>query len=121
MDEFKHDEKLFRAVYPPEIADLFWRADGTVSSAAFADPKGLSVDRQGRRSAEEAVAYLQSRFQGRVLYVRVRNCMQAGAVVRHVPSHKNPWHSEIHGSDTSLLLSRSQRRYLSRNAVIVGY
>ena len=43
--DFTKNEKLYRAVYPPEISEIYWRTDGTVSSAAFADPKGLSVDK----------------------------------------------------------------------------
>ena len=29
---------------PPEVTDTFWRKAGAVSSAAFAEVKGLSVD-----------------------------------------------------------------------------
>ena len=42
---FRIDEKLYRAVYPPEVMDMFWKRDGSVSSAAFEDRNGLSVDR----------------------------------------------------------------------------
>ena len=54
-DRFSIDEKLYRAVFPPAIKDMFWRKDGTVSSAAFADPKGLSVDRGNHREDSEVV------------------------------------------------------------------
>ena len=42
---FPKSEKLYRAVYPPDKVAMFWRRDGSISSAAFADPNGLSVDR----------------------------------------------------------------------------
>lgn len=80
---FYADEKLYRAVYPPEAVAMFWRKDGSLSSAAFADPKGLSVP-------------------------------------RYCPSRQNPWHSEIRGSETSVLLSKSQRLYLAEKAVVMG-
>ena len=40
-------ERLYRAVYPPNIMPLFWKEDGQLSSAAFKDKKGLSVERDG--------------------------------------------------------------------------
>ena len=54
-NSFFDDEKLYRAVFPPEIVDMYWRRDGTISSAAFADPKGLSVDRGDYRPDEDVV------------------------------------------------------------------
>ena len=120
MDEcFDPSEKLYRSVYPPEVADIFWKADGSISSAAFADPKGLSVDRQDSRSDEEAIASMRSRFCGHIISLYVRNCLDADAAVLYLPSHSNPYHSEIHGSATSALLSKSQRRHLSQCAVIL--
>ena len=116
---FKPEEKLFRAVYPPETAEMFWRFDGRVSSAAFADPKGLSVDRQGNRDTDQAVSAMQKRFVGSILFVRVKNCTEIGAVVKYMPSDKNPYHSEIHGSEQVALLSKSQRRHLADKAVMV--
>lgn len=65
MDErFSPEESLYRAVYPPELASMFWRKDGTLSSAAFADPKGLSVDRGYFRKDSEVVDSMRKRFTG---------------------------------------------------------
>ena len=36
-EQFEVNEKLFRAVYPPEIMSLFWKENGEVSSAVFKD------------------------------------------------------------------------------------
>ena len=41
-------ERLYRAVYPPNIMP-FWKKNGQLSSAAFKDKKGLSVERDGGR------------------------------------------------------------------------
>ncbi len=120
MDEnFKSTEKLYRAVYPPEIADIFWKADGSISSAAFADPKGLSVDRGDYRTDKEVVSSMMKRFKGHIFSLYVKNCVDAGASVFYKPSEANIYHSEIHGSETSPLLTKSQRRLLARNAVIL--
>ena len=114
---FKKDEKLYRAVYPPEIMDMYWKRDGSISSAAFADPKGLSVDRGNYRSDREVIVDLRSRFSGRIISVYVKNCLDTGAVVRYLPSRTNIYHSEIHGSISNPLLSKSQRRFLADKAV----
>ncbi len=119
-DVFAPNEKLYRAVYPPEIAELFWKRDGSVSSAAFADPKGLSVDRGNGRSDAEVISDMNKRFVGRIIRVYVKNCTDIGCFVRYLPSKKNPYHSEIHGSEKTVLLSKQQRHFLSAKAVIVS-
>ncbi len=116
---FRINEKLYRAVYPPEIAEIFWRKDGTISSAAFADPKGLSVDRGDFRPDNEVVSSMQKRFSGRIISLYVKNCMDIGASVKYLPSASNPYHSEIHGNDTTVLLSKQQRLFLARKAVVI--
>lgn len=116
---FKNNEKLYRAVYPPEVAEMFWRKDGRVSSAAFADPKGLSVDRGYYRSDEEVSEDMKKRFTGKIIRVYAKNCTDIGAVLRYLPSRINLYHSEIHGSETNILLSKQQRLYLSQKAAIL--
>lgn len=118
-DNFKRAEKLYRAVYPPEVMDMFWKRDGSISSAAFADPNGLSVDRGYFRSDTEVIHDMEARFNGHIISLYVRNCLDAGAIVKYLPSRSNIFHSEIHGSPTNLLLSKSQRRFLAGKAVIV--
>lgn len=119
-DAFNNDEKLYRAVYPPEIMDIFWRKDGTVSSAAFADANGLSVDRGYYRPDPEVIQFMNKRFTGSIIKLYVKNCIDIGAVVRYSPSRNNIYHSEIHGSETQILLSKQQRHYLSKKAKIIG-
>lgn len=116
---FNNTEKLYRAVYPPEITDIFWKRDGSVSSAAFADPNGLSVDRGDYREDSVVVASMRERFKGHVFSLYVKNCADTGAIVRYFPSKNNVYHSEIHGSENAVLLSKSQRRFLAKKAVIL--
>ena len=121
MDKtFKPEEKLYRAVYPPEVVDMFWRKDGTISSAAFADAKGLSVDRGNYRPDTEVIHSMQNRFTGRILSLYVKNCNDIGAVVRYLPSTHNIYHAEIHGSVSTPMLTKSQRLFLSKKAVIIA-
>ena len=82
-DTFSMDEKLYRAVWPPEIYELFWRRDGSVSSAAFADPKGLSVDRGDYRSDADVISDMNKRFTGRIIRPLIlRASARASSAVR---------------------------------------
>ena len=119
-DIFLPEETLFRAVYPPEIASIFWRKDGTVSSAAFADAKGLSVERGYFRKDEEVIISMKKRFSGTIIMLYVHDCFLIHAVVRYLPSKNNQYHSEIHGNASEKLLSKSQRLFLSKRAIIVS-
>ncbi len=116
---FLPNEKLYRAVYPPDLASMFWRDDGSLSSAAFADPKGFSVDRGDFRPDSAVVSEMSKRFTGRIISLYVKNCNDVGACVRYLPSKNNLYHSEIHGSETKVLLSKSQRYQLARKARIL--
>ncbi len=117
---FDDSEKLYRAVYPPEIADIFWKKDGSVSSAAFADPKGLSVDRGYFRSDADVILSMKKRFTGHILSLYAKNCTDTGAILRYMPSKSNPYHTEIHGSETTILLSKSQRHELARKSRLIS-
>ena len=114
---FNDNEKLYRAVYPPEIAKMFWKSDGSLSSAAFADPKGLSVDRGNNRSDNDVSIDMRKRFSGYIFYVFACHCYETNALIKYLPSRYNPYHSEIHSSADKPLLSKSQRRYLAVRAV----
>lgn len=116
---FQNTEKLYRAVYPPEVADIFWKKDGSISSAAFADPKGLSVERGDYRKDNDVISSMRKKFSGHIISLYVKNCTDTGAVVIYTPSRTNFYHSEIHGNEKTALLSKSQRRYLANHAVIL--
>ena len=111
---FQNTEKLYRAVYPPEVADIFWKKDGSISSAAFADPKGLSVERGDYRKDNDVISSMRKKFSGHIISLYVKNCTDTGAVVIYTPSRTNIYHSEIHGNEKTALLSKSQRRYLAK-------
>lgn len=119
-DTFFPDEKLYRAVYPPEVKDMFWKGNGQVSSAAFYDPEGCSVNRGNYRSDDEVVIDMRKHFIGRIVALTVEQCEEIGARVRYKPT-KNLYHSEIHGSDTVILLDKRQRKHLARCAQIVTF
>ena len=118
-DIFPQDEKLYRAVFP---YDMYWKEDGSVSSAAFLDRKreGLSVERGNMRDDHEVVDDMrQMNFIGHIVSVTVKNCTETDALVLYRPSKRSSYHSEIHGTMDNPLLSPKQRKYLSRSAIVV--
>ena len=118
-DTFNSDEKLYRAVYPPEVAAMYWKRDGSLSHMAFVDPKGLSVDRGDYRSDREVSADMSRRLTGVIVKFYVRYCNEIGAFLKYLPSKKNIYHTEVHGSEDSVCLSKHQCFYLAKHAVKV--
>lgn len=117
MDNMFDDaERLYRAVYPPSHPGMFWKKNGRISPSAFADPKGLSVERGFYRKSEEIVKKMKTSFSGCIISFSVRNCRDVDAVVKYLPSKANKYHSEVHGSDNVALLSKSQRFHLAEAA-----
>ena len=115
-ERFLPNERLYRAIFPPEIAAMFRKRDGSLSYTAFLDPRGLSVDRGYYRSDEEVRDNMKKRLNGSIVRFHVRTCTEIGACIRYLPSKNDPYHSEIHGSEDSILLSRHQCFYLAKRA-----
>lgn len=117
-DNFYSDEELYRAVLP---RDMFWKENGELSSTAFKDRNGLSVDRGYYRSDSDVVFDMHMRLDGTIVKVTVADCMNINACVRYLPSRLNKYHSEIHGGKDKLMLSASQCKYLARRAIVLNY
>lgn len=118
-DSFSDIEGLYRAIYPPQIADIYWKANGQLSSAAFKDRRGLSVERGAERSDEQVKQHMSLYFTGLIYRVFVKDCNDINAVVKYLPSRNNVYHSEIHGSENQVVLSQSQAKHLAQKAVCV--
>ena len=116
-DSFILDEQLLRAVLP---IDKYWKEDGSLSSAAFKDKKGLSVDRTGNRTLEESAAFIRSHLSGTIVWVTVQHCYEAKAAVYYLPLSNNIYHSEIHRDVSQKELSKGQARLLAKKATIIS-
>ena len=117
-DLFKGDEREYRAVYPPSHPGLFWKQNGQLSSAAFADPHGLSVERGNYRNPYLVVDKMKKSLKGCIVSVSVEDCLRTKAVVKYRPTSNNIYHSEIHESETTVLLNKYQRLQLAKVAKI---
>lgn len=116
---FSDEELLYRVVYPPEFNKMFWKDNNHVSSAAFLDKKGLSVERGNFRSDKEVVDEMKKFFTGRIVSLSVQLCRNIKASVLYKPTKRSIYHTEIHGSDKIAILNPSQRRYLSLNCKVL--
>lgn len=119
-EKFNDDEKLYRAVLP---CSLFWKKDDNgelrLSSAALKDSRGLSVDRGYGRPDSEVVDSMRQRLEGKIVSFEVRDCRSVKALVLYKPSSKNCYHSEVHGSEDKVPLSKLQSKKLAEFAKII--
>lgn len=89
------NEYLYRG-----IVEVNWNYErNIISSAAFKDSKGTSVDRDNGRNINECVQFLNSKKDffavARILSLNVR---EIEAFIEYLPLDDNIYHSEIHDS-----------------------
>lgn len=123
MPEFKDDERLFRRIPDqPTYIKVNEHGEKTISSAAFKDSVGCSVDRQADRNIEVIQNNLYVRFCQTpasicaVADVSFLDCCNVNAVVKEKPIEDNIFHCEIHRSTSQITLSPSQAKKLAKNA-----
>ena len=107
---------LYRAVFPQSRVHMFWKKDGTISSAALADKNGLSVERGDFREDIKVIEEMQKFFNGCIVSLNVEQCRSVNAIVKYKPSQRSKYHSEIHGSENTPSLSKSQRKKVAEVA-----
>lgn len=118
MDEtFAPDERLYRGLHSMWIEE-----DESISSAAFKDSGGVSVDRDGGREERTCIdrmigALPQLAGVGRLTCGEVEECE---AIPRYLPVDGNEYHSEIHDSANQVQIkSRSKSKKLANRCQIV--
>lgn len=114
-DPLVPEDILLRSIWPADQRPGFWQGK-RLSSAAFKDPKGLSVSRVYTRPISEAVEWMSNHFHGPVYSVTMFTCSKIGADVKNKPSEYVPYHYEIHGGESDVELSDEQALILSRSA-----
>lgn len=111
---FALTELLLRVVRPNGV---YWKEDGTLSSAAFKDSNGLSVNRTGDNTLSEAVEIINaSPLIGTIVYVTVPDCYDVEATIIYAPIENNVYHSEIHRSQDIAPLNKRQAKRLAERA-----
>ena len=113
---FSDNESLYRAVYPPEVNQIFWKDEKHISSAVFLDKKGVSVERGNFRLDENVVLEMKKFFIGKIVAITAGICHEVNAKVLYKPTKRSVYHSEIHGGEKQIVLTPSQRRFLAANS-----
>lgn len=117
QERIDKSEQFLRAVRPDLKEPRYWR-NGKLSTAAFKDKKGLSVQRTGDRSMSDTVSSMKARkFMGAYVSVAVKLCLDQKIFIDNPPS-KDLYHRELHGSETEKQLTEEQAFYLARFAKV---
>lgn len=117
MDNFDDEEKFYRKV-PPNPNMI--KQNGTITSAAFKDSKGCSVDCKKDRDESDVIRNFICRFKDTasgiegVADVSYRNCLEADTTVLSLPEDDNNYHCEIHKSKDEVVLTPGQAKRLAR-------
>lgn len=111
------DERLYRGLH-----SIWIEEDNSVSSAAFKDSGGISVDRDGGRDEVLCVKRMINNLPmlagvGRLTSGDVKDC---GAMLKYLPVDGNEYHAEIHDSAVQIQIkSRSKSRSLAKKCMLV--
>ncbi len=116
-------EFLYRGI----IEEWYDKENNRISSAAFKDKKGVSVDRDGtNRKEKECIKTILSKERRpprksfyMVCKLLTKQVREKEAFVKYCPSKNNIYHSEIHNSENKIPLSSSKARVLSKIAQII--
>lgn len=118
MDKkFASNECLYRGLHPLWIED-----DNTVSSAAFKDSGGVSVDRDGGRDEQDCVDRMVEALPqiAGVCKLTCGDVEDCEAVTVYCPVLDNEYHSEIHDSAEQVQIkSKAKSRKLAGKSRIV--
>ena len=118
-NEVSNNEWLYRLVLNKPN---YWKEnENRVSSAAFKDSKGVSVDRDGERPESKIIEELNHRFIekiGGIVKIQAGFCRNSGAIPLSKPEVDNVYHCIIIGKE-SVELTNSIARQLSKNAITV--
>ncbi|MDC3418734.1 hypothetical protein [Aquibacillus salsiterrae] len=117
------EEKLYRALLfsNPNAWD---DEKGRPSSALFKDSKGVSVDRDGKRSEYDIVNSFSERFSPKnlkaIVFIGADFCYELPLKLIYRPEPNNIYHAEIHDSDEKVqITSKGKLRKLAKNCVVI--
>ena len=124
MPEFEMEEKLFRKI--PAVPGFVINDENgkRISSAAFKDSKGCSVDRQFNRDESLVYEQMYRKFKDAttgiqaIASVTYSQCLEVSTKVKEMPEIDNEYHCEIHCSEIKIQLTSSQAKKLANNAIV---
>lgn len=110
------EEFLYRGV-----SDHQWDfQNNRITSAAYKDSLGVSVDRSGSRDEGACISrLLQLKPFMAVGQLLVKFVREKELLVKYTPTEDNEYHSEIHQTEETVGLTTGQARSLSKQATVV--
>lgn len=105
-DNFSADECLYRG-----LPQMWLKDDKSVSSAAFKDSGGVSVDRDGGRTEEECINKMVGNLTNIVAIGRLTcgDVTACDALPKYLPVEGNEYHSEIHDSAEQIQIKKQSK------------
>lgn len=115
-DTFFDDEFLYRGV-----VDHNWDyQENRPSSATFKDSKGVSVNREARRTESECVLQLlNTKAFKAIVKISVKDVNECNAISKYTPIPDNEYHSEIHDSIDRVEIRSGKARSLQKKSIQV--
>lgn len=111
------EESLFRGVL-----EINWnKKENRISSSAFKDSNGCSVDRCHFRSDQESsLALFERKNFYAIAKVKVAKVRAIPCLTLYLPIEMNKYHSEIHDEEGRASIRSSKASKLSKNAEIIS-
>jgi|GEM_PF-540087 len=114
--EIKNHEYLYRGV----VLNNWDLINNRISSAAFKDTGGASVDRDGGREESECIKnLLQVKDFKAICKIKAEIVRSYGAIILYKPIKSNIFHSEIHDSTERIQMRGSKPDKLRRSSLLV--
>lgn len=119
-DRIESHEVLFRAAsFTPNM----WKVnEDRASSALFKDSNGASIDRDDGRSEVECCSFMEDpvNFQIKaIVSVTGQQCLDIGVLPIPKPLEENPFHAEIHDSQTKVTIGSGKATRLAKICRVV--
>ena len=127
LDNFKESEYVYRGVICSPSHCKFQFNPKIYTSAIFKDSIGVSVDFGCGRTDKEVIDFMiASSFKRNkpyraILKIKVSSCYDLGAIVipKAIDDGSNPFHAEIHYSETRVTLTDSLAKNIAKKAIAI--
>jgi hypothetical protein len=120
-NEIENEEFLYRRIL--NIPNYWKPETNRHSSAAFKQSNGLSVDRSHTREDSDIIELLKNTNMKNIkaiAKIKCETCISILTFPIYKPEADNIYHSEIHNSNSIVLLTNKQSKNLSDLAIPIG-
>lgn len=113
-------EVLYRKIHSKQ----FNENSKEISSAAFKDKKGCSVNKLAGRNENDIISYYKTKWETpykmkAIVKITVQECLDIPTYPVNKPTCNNRFHAEIHDSACQIEISQIKARLLAKKVKIV--